>query len=113
MVAATTKRFLKDYPEALIGEFGAVFVGAGVSMGAGYPSRASLLTEVGEELGVQSGELHDLAALAQWSIQENGSATQVRNVIKERLASSFRCRRRWKSFRGSRSSSSGPPTTTG
>lgn len=85
MVAATTKRFLKDYPEALIGGFGAVFVGAGVSMGAGYPSWASLLTEVGEELGVQSGELHDLAALAQWSIQENGSATQVRNVIKEKI----------------------------
>lgn len=85
MVAATTKRFLKDYPEALIGGGGAVFVGAGVSMGAGYPSWASLLTEVGEELGVKSGELHDLAALAQWSIQENGSATQVRNVIKEQI----------------------------
>jgi hypothetical protein len=85
MVAATTKRFLKDYPEALIGGGGAVFVGAGVSMGAGYPSWASLLTEVGEELGVKAGELHDLAALAQWSIQENGSATQVRNVIKEQI----------------------------
>jgi len=85
MVAATTKRFLKDYSEALIGGNGAVFVGAGVSMGAGYPSWASLLTEVGEELGVKSAELHDLAALAQWSIQENGSATQVRNVIKEQI----------------------------
>ncbi|TCP97589.1 SIR2-like protein [Sphingomonas sp. PP-F2F-A104-K0414] len=83
--AATTKRFLKDYPEALISGGGAVFVGAGVSMGAGYPSWASLLTEVGEELGVKSGELHDLAALAQWSIQENGSATRVRNVIKEQI----------------------------
>lgn len=85
MLAATTKRFLKDYPEALIGGVGAVFVGAGVSMGAGYPSWASLLSEVGEELGVTSGDLHDLAALAQWSIQENGSATQVRNIIKEQI----------------------------
>lgn len=85
MVAATTKRFLRDYPEALIGGGGAVFVGAGVSMGAGYPSWARLLAEVGEELGVKSGELHDLAALAQWSIQENGSATRVRNVIKEQI----------------------------
>ncbi|TCS15828.1 hypothetical protein EDC31_1754 [Acidomonas methanolica] len=57
-VAATTKRFLKDYPEALIEGSGAVFVGAGVSMGAGYPSWASLLTEVGEELGVKSGGGH-------------------------------------------------------
>lgn len=85
MTAATTKRFLKDYPEALIAGVGAVFVGAGVSMAAGYPSWASLLTEVGEELGVNSGELHDLAALAQWSIQENGSATRVRNVIKQQI----------------------------
>lgn len=85
MVAATMKRFLKDYTEALIGGGGAIFVGAGVSMGAGYPSWASLLTEVGEELGIKSGELHDLAALAQWSIQENGSATQVRNVIKAQI----------------------------
>ncbi len=85
VVPATTKRFLKDYAEALIDGGAAVFVGAGVSMGAGYPSWAKLLTEVGEELGVKSGELHDLAALAQWSIQENGSATQVRNVIKEQI----------------------------
>jgi len=85
VVAATKKRFLKDYPEALVGGAGAVFIGAGVSMGAGYPSWAALLTEVGDELGVKSGELHDLAALAQWSIQENGSATQVRNVIKEQI----------------------------
>lgn len=85
MVSATTKRFLKDYPEALVGGVGAVFVGAGVSMGAGYPSWAKLLAEVGEELGVQSADLHDLAALAQWSIQENGGATRVRNVIKEQI----------------------------
>ena len=40
MVAATTKRFLKDYPEALIGGFGAVFVGVLVSMGAVFASWA-------------------------------------------------------------------------
>lgn len=85
MVGATTRRFLKDYPNALTEGVGAVFVGAGVSMGAGYPSWAALLAEIGEELGVQSGNLHDLAALAQWSIQENGGATRVRNVIKEQI----------------------------
>jgi hypothetical protein len=62
-----------------------VFIGAGVSMGAGYPSWAKLLAEVGEELGVEAGDLHDLAALAQWSIQESGSATRVRNVIKAQI----------------------------
>lgn len=84
MVAATTKRFLKEYPEALASGVGAVFIGAGVSMGAGYPSWAELLEEVGEELGVISRDLHDLAALAQWSIQENGTK-RVRDVIFEHI----------------------------
>jgi Sir2- and TIR-associating SLOG family/SIR2-like domain len=85
MAAPAKKRFLKDYSEALSGGVGSVFVGAGVSMAAGYPSWVKLLAEVGDELGVKSGELHDLAALAQWSIQESGSATRVRNVIKEQV----------------------------
>lgn len=78
-------RFLKEFPDALINEAGAVFIGAGVSMGAGYPSWAELLREIGEELGVGSSDVQDLAALAQWSIQESGGATRVRNVLKEQI----------------------------
>ncbi|WP_084182731.1 SIR2 family protein [Nevskia soli] len=78
-------RFLKDFPEALESGNAALFVGAGVSMGAGYPSWSNLLHEIGEELGVSSSDIHDLAALAQWSIQETGSATRVRSVIREKL----------------------------
>jgi len=84
-VKTAKDRLLKEYPEALSDDAGAVFVGAGVSIGAGYPSWASLLTEIGEELGVASSDVHDLAALAQWSIQESGGATRVRNVIKEHI----------------------------
>ena len=78
-------RFLKEFPDALVNEAGAVFIGAGVSMGAGYPSWAELLKGIGEELGVGSSDVHDLAALAQWSIQESGGATRVRNVLKEQI----------------------------
>ena len=85
MMKANTMRFLRDYPDALSGGAGTVFIGAGVSMGAGYPSWAELLQEIGEELGVTSSDLHDLAALAQWSIQESGGATRVRNVIKDQI----------------------------
>jgi len=81
----TTTRFLKEFPEALSSGVGAIFVGAGVSMAAGYPSWSSLLQDIGDELGVGSGDLHDLAALAQWSIQESGGETQVRNVIKDKI----------------------------
>lgn len=85
MTKAAMKRFLQEYPAALNDGVGAVFVGAGMSMAAGYPSWAKLLREIGEELGVNSRDIHDLAALAQWSIQESGSATRVRNVIKEQI----------------------------
>lgn len=85
MTKAAMKRFLQEYPAALNDGVGAVFVGAGMSMAAGYPSWAKLLREIGEEFGVNSRDIHDLAALAQWSIQESGSATRVRNVIKEQI----------------------------
>lgn len=54
-------------------------------MAAGYPSWSSLLHEIGEELGVRSGDIYDLAALAQWSIQETGNASRIRNVIKQQI----------------------------
>lgn len=78
-------RFLKEFPAALNEGVGAIFIGAGVSMGAGYPSWSQLLREIGEELGVGTSDIHDLAALAQWSIQESGGATRVRNVIKQEI----------------------------
>lgn len=85
MAAVGTKRFLKEYPEALHEGVGAVFVGAGVSMAAGYPSWSALLRDIGDELGIRSSDIHDLAALAQWHIQESGGATRVRNVIKQEI----------------------------
>lgn len=78
-------RFLKEFPTALHEGVGSVFVGAGVSMAAGYPSWADLLEEIGEELGVKSRDTYDLAALAQWHIGETGNATRVRNVIKQEI----------------------------
>ncbi len=67
MTKAAMKRFLQEYPAALSDGVGAVFVGAGMSMAAGYPSWAKLLCEIGEESGVNSRDIHDLAALAQWN----------------------------------------------
>ncbi|WOE78867.1 SIR2 family protein [Pseudomonas protegens] len=85
MSKAAMNRFLNEYPEALNDGVGAIFVGAGVSMGAGYPSWSALLNDIAEELEIDSKNVHDLAALAQWSIQENGGATRVRNVIKSEI----------------------------
>lgn len=85
-MSAQANRFLSEYSDALLDGNGAVFVGAGVSMAAGYPSWASLLREIGEELGVGIKDVHDLAALAQWSIQHNGGATRIRNTIRTEIA---------------------------
>jgi Sir2- and TIR-associating SLOG family/SIR2-like domain len=78
--------FLEDFSAALRDEHGGIFVGAGVSMAAGYPSWSKLLADIGKELGVSSSDVHDLAALAQWHIQHSGNATRVRNVIKAEIA---------------------------
>lgn len=79
---SSKSRFLKEYPVALHEGTAAAFVGAGVSMAAGYPSWAALLKDIGDQLGIRVSDIHDLAALAQWHIRESGGATGVRNVIK-------------------------------
>ena len=85
MAKAGRDRFFEEYPAALADDAGGIFVGAGVSVGAGYPSWVELLHEIGEELGVNSGDVHDLAALAQWSVQSSGSKTRIRKVIRDNI----------------------------
>src|SRR4029077_13905516 len=80
---AARERFLKEFPKAVADDAAAVFVGAGVSIGAGYPSWKELLQEIGEELGVKSGDVFDLAALAQWSIRKSAGKTRILTVIRE------------------------------
>lgn len=86
MASSGRTKLLKAFPEALHQGYGAFFIGAGISRAAGYPTWSELLKDIGEELGVQSHDISDLAALAQWHITENGNATGVRNVIKEEIA---------------------------
>ena len=77
-------RFLKEFPKAAADESAAVFVGAGVSAGAGYPSWKELLRDIGAELGVSSDDIQDLAALAQWSIADAG-AGRIRELIRDQI----------------------------
>jgi len=77
--------FLKEYPAALADETAAIFVGAGVSMAAGYPSWKGLLHDIGQELGLDSGDVSDLAALAQWHIRASAGATRIRQIIRDEI----------------------------
>ena len=83
-------RFLAEFPKAIADDAAAVFIGAGVSAGAGYPSWKELLREIGHELGVDSGDVHDLAALAQWSVRKSAGRTRVNNVIRAEIAQVLR-----------------------
>ncbi|MEZ5692254.1 MAG: SIR2 family protein [Altererythrobacter sp.] len=89
MAKGNKARFLKEFAASLNEGNGAIFIGAGVSMAAGYPSWSTLLHEIGEELGVHSGDIQDLAALAQWSIVETGNSTRILNVIKEQIGKDY------------------------
>jgi hypothetical protein len=82
----TRSRFLRDYPRAIADDAACIFIGAGVSVGAGYPSWKTLLREIGEELGVSSNDVHDLAALAQWSIRRSAGKTQILQTIRDQIA---------------------------
>ena len=64
---------------------GCGFVGAGVSVGAGYPSWKELLHDIGNELGVNFGDVFDLAALAQWSIRKSSGKTRILKVIRDQI----------------------------
>jgi len=80
------ERFINEFSKAVADDASAIFIGAGVSMGAGYPSWKVLLKEIGDELGVRSDDVHDLTALAQWSIRKAAGKTQVLKVIRDEIA---------------------------
>src|SRR5580692_9918718 len=82
---STRDLFVKEFPKSLVEETAAIFVGAGVSIGAGYPSWKTLLKDIGEELGVSSNDVSDLAALAQWHIRRSSGATKIRQVIRDEI----------------------------
>jgi hypothetical protein len=84
MTQSPKARFLSEFPKSLHEGNGAIFVGAGVSMAAGYPGWSALLRDIGTQLGVSSKDVHDLAALAQWAIGAHGE-NRVRDIIRKEI----------------------------
>ena len=85
LTLSARSRFLSEFPKALRDDAGAIFVGAGVSMGASYPSWRGLLKEIGDELEIDAADVDDLAALAQWSVRKTSSYQRIRQVIKRKI----------------------------
>lgn len=80
-------KFVTQWTESIIRGSAAVFVGAGLSIRAGYPSWRGLLAEVAFELGLDIEAEHDLAAVAQYSL--NRSARN-RGKLAQLIAENFR-----------------------
>ena len=73
---------LKGFADAVDDGSASIFIGAGLSKSAGYPTWSELLSDIATELKLPIAKVHDLAALAQWSVTEEGSSSKVRSVIK-------------------------------
>jgi hypothetical protein len=82
------RAFVKAYSDSILQQRAAVFVGAGLSMNAGYPSWKKLLVSIAEELGIDIESEHDLIGVAQWYINHKGKQrTQIAKVIRDSFPS--------------------------
>jgi hypothetical protein len=76
------KKFVEAWSKSLMRGTGAVFIGAGLSRGAGYPDWRSLLKDISIELGLDIESEHDLAAVAQFSLNKTiGKRTKLTKLI--------------------------------
>ena len=82
----STADFLKSYGRALrLGEASA-FVGAGLSVPAGYPDWRGLTRHLAKQIGLDSGEYHDLPALVQFFLNEDGGRGRLNDLLTEHYA---------------------------
>ncbi|MBI3782840.1 MAG: SIR2 family protein, partial [Deltaproteobacteria bacterium] len=76
--------FIKDWTKSLERGSGAVFIGAGLSCRAGYPNWHALLVDIAKELGLDIAQEHDLAGVAQYSLnQEVGKRHKLTQLIRD------------------------------
>jgi SLOG family protein/SIR2-like protein len=80
-VMSPMKNFLKQFTRDLQNGDCAIFVGAGLSVGAGLPTWKSLLKDSAEELGLNIENEHDLIAVAQYEINSQGSRHRINEKI--------------------------------
>jgi Sir2- and TIR-associating SLOG family/SIR2-like domain len=67
------KAFIERFSDYITGGSAALFIGAGMSMQAGYPSWKVLLKEIAEDLKLDLDEEHDLAGVAQFYLNKGST----------------------------------------
>ena len=76
------KTFIERWSKSLELGSAAAFIGAGLSRRAGYPDWRALLSDIAIELGLNIELEHDLAAVAQYSLNKaTGKRTKLTKLI--------------------------------
>jgi hypothetical protein len=78
-----TQFFVQDFAKALFQEAAAVFVGAGLSQGAGYPGWERFVTDLAKRLRLPANK--DLLAMAQFVANRD----QGRSMVNRRIVEEF------------------------
>lgn len=78
--------FIEKWTKSLELGSAAVFIGAGLSVRAGYPTWRSLLADIATELGLDIEVEHDLAAVAQYALNK---ATGKRHALSTLIVDHF------------------------
>ncbi len=77
--------FVEEWSAKLARGAASLFVGAGTSIGAGYPSWRTLLRKIGQELELDIDQEHDLAAVAQHYVNRNRGKGRLTQVIADQF----------------------------
>src|SRR5258706_1478640 len=76
-------QFIGEYSQSIENGSAAVFVGAGVSQAAGYPSWKNLLADVAADLGLDIEKEHDLAGVAQYYLNRSlSNRLKIANILR-------------------------------
>lgn len=84
MAEITKAQLLRDFSKAIINDEAALFVGAGMSVGAGFVDWRGLLRDIATDLKLNVDEEHDLIALAQYEYNRNDNRSRLdRKIVEE------------------------------
>lgn len=81
MSAIEKREFYNEYSRALREDAAALFVGAGISVGAGFVDWKSLLREVAEDLGLDVAREQDLIGLAQFHVNHRQGRDRINQLL--------------------------------
>jgi hypothetical protein len=83
MAEITKDKFMREFSKAILADEAALFVGAGVSVGAGFVDWRELLRDIAKDLKLNVDEEHDLITLAQYEYNRNNNRSQLNRKIVE------------------------------